>query len=187
MPDLLSERGRALEDKFFAERERQLLDALRAKTEREAVSAELAHQTGIADQGLVQRLVGLGLSPDTLAAFNVVPMLMVAWGDDLMDAAEREAILEEAVASGISRESSAFTLLSGWLTRAPNPELVDAWRAFHSHLDGHLSEEERRALREDLLGRAERIARVSGGFLGIGAVSADERRTLDDLKATLGG
>jgi hypothetical protein len=80
MSDLLSERGRALEDKFFAERDRQLLDAIRQKAEAEHATAALGQQTGVNDGPLLVKLVQLGVRVDTLAAFAVVPLLHVAWG-----------------------------------------------------------------------------------------------------------
>ena len=183
----LSDRGRALEDKFFAERERQLLEALRAKAEAKESAEVLASETGIQDAPLLARMVALGVRADTLAAFAVVPLLHVAWGDDLLDTAEREAIEREALGSGISRESGAFTLLSAWLTREPNRELFDAWKQFHADLAPLLTGEEREALAADLLGRCERVARASGGILGIGAVSASERAALAELRSILTG
>lgn len=185
MSDLLSERGRALEDKFFAERDRQLLDAIRQKAEAEEATAALGQQTGVNDGPLLTKLVKLGVRVDTLAAFAVVPLLHVAWGDDVLDASERQAILLEATASGLSGDSPAYQLLEGWLTRSPNPDLFEAWRAFHADLVPLLTKEDRAALADDLLSRCERVARASGGVFGIGAVSSGERAALAQLRSLL--
>jgi hypothetical protein len=185
MSDLLSERGRALEDKFFAERDRQLLDAIRLKAEAEQATSALGEQTGVTDGPLLTKLVQLGVRVDTLAAFAVVPLLHVAWGDDVLDTSERQAILLEAASSGLSSESPAFALLEAWLTRSPNRDLFVAWRAFHADLVPLLTVEDRQSLADDLLTRCERVARASGGVFGIGAVSSGERAALAELKALL--
>jgi hypothetical protein len=112
-------------------------------------------------------------------------LLFVAWGDELLDTAEREAILVEAAAMGILPGSPAAALLDGWLQRAPQAGLVDAWKAFHVALAATVSPADRAAFAAATLSRAERIARASGGLLGIGAVSSGERAALTELRGIL--
>lgn len=185
MSDILHERGKALEDIFFAERDRQLLAALKAAADREAAAAQLGALTGVHDAALLARVAELGLSPATFAAFSIVPLLFVAWGDELLDTAEREAILVEAAAMGILPGSPAAALLEGWLQRAPQAGLVEAWKAFHVALAATVSPADRAAFAAATLARAERIARASGGLLGIGAVSSGERAALTELRGLL--
>jgi hypothetical protein len=184
--DSLHERGKVLEDLFFAGREQQLLAALKAKKEQEHSIEEIASHTGIADQGVLERVTAMGVSVDSLAAFNIVPLLAVAWGDNVMDAAEREAILLEAIADGMKSSDNSYKLLESWLTRAPNAELVSAWKDFYGQLQGLLSADERASLKASILERARRIARTSGGFLGMGAVSEGERNAIEELESILG-
>jgi hypothetical protein len=186
MSDILHERGKALEDIFFAERDRQLLAALKAAADREAAAAQLGALTGVTDAALLARAAGLGLSPATFAAFSIVPLLFVAWGDELLDTAEREAILVEASAMGILPGSPAAALLDGWLQRSSNAELIEAWKAFQTALSGTLSAADRASISAITLARAERVARASGGVLGIGAVSGGERAALAELRGLLG-
>jgi|JI7StandDraft_1071085.scaffolds.fasta_scaffold481539_1 hypothetical protein len=186
MSDALTERGRALEDMFFAARDQERVAALRARAELEGAAASLSQQTLVEDEAVLHRVVGLGVTVETLAAFSVVPLLYVAWGDRVLDPAERDAIVAEAVAAGIETGSAAHDLLQSWLTRSPNPELFEAWRAFHAELAPHLSERERGALKEDILSKAARVARASGGFLGFGSVSAAEQAALRQLETLLG-
>jgi hypothetical protein len=186
MSDALTERGRALEDLFFAERDQQRLAALKAKAKVAEAAAALARYTHIEDEQVLARVAELGITVETLAAFSIVPMLFVAWGDRILDAAERDAILVEAVAAGIESDSPAHELLKSWLTRSPNPDLFEAWKSFHAELSPHLSERERLALKEDIVAKAGRVARASGGFLGFGSVSAAEQAALTKLEELLG-
>ncbi|MCB9666367.1 MAG: hypothetical protein H6732_19810 [Alphaproteobacteria bacterium] len=182
--DPLHDRGKTLEDIFFAERDRQLLVAIKEKAAKQQAAVDLAALTGIQNGEVLDRLADLGLTPDTLAAFAIVPLLYVAWADEVLDDGEAEAILLEARAVGMRDDGPGYALLQSWLSRAPRPELFDAWRSYHQALRPHLTSVERQALHDDLLEKARRIARSSGGLFGLGSVSADERealRKLDEL------
>ena len=85
MSDALTERGRALEDMFFAARDQERVAALRARAELEGAAASLSQQTLVEDEAVLHRVVGLGVTVETLAAFSVVPLLYVAWGDRVLD------------------------------------------------------------------------------------------------------
>lgn len=184
--DSLHDRGKTLEDIFFAERDRQLIQALKDKAAKDKAAVDLGKLTGIQSAEVLAKVAGLGVTADSLAAFAIVPLLYVAWADSVLDTAEREAILLEAAAMGLDDDSPGYTLLQGWLTREPHPELFTAWRTFHAALAPHLSETERASLKTDLMDKARRIARSSGGLLGLGSVSADEREALRKLDELLG-
>lgn len=183
--DPLHARGKTLEDLFFEERDRELLRRLREKAQTEATVADLRALTGIQDAAVLEHIAGLGVSTDSLAAFSLVPLLSIAWADRVLDAAERAAILVEARAMGLAEGSPALALLEGWLSREPKEELVKAWQDFHRALAARLSAEDRASLRADLTEKAGRIARASGGLLGVGAVSNAERDALARLAALL--
>jgi hypothetical protein len=181
----LGDRGKALEGKFFHEREQQQIARLREQKAREAAVDELADIVGVKDEALLSRMVELGVTPMTLVAFNVVPMLHVAWSDRQLDEQERKSILLEATDMGVKSTSPAYALMESWLSERPRPELFEAWKAYHAELRQHLSAAERQELRRTTLERAETVARASGGLLGIGSVSGDERAALQELDRIL--
>lgn len=183
--DALHDRGKTLEDLFFADRDRQLILAMKEKAARQQAALDLGALTGIQSPEVLASLADLGLTPDTLAAFAIVPLLYVAWADDVLDDGEATAILLEARALGMREDGPGYGLLQSWLSRAPRPELFDAWRAYHQALRPHLTVVERKALHDDLLEKARRIARSSGGLFGLGSVSADEREALRKLEELL--
>lgn len=183
--DALHARGKTLEDLFFEERDRELLRKLREKAEAEQAVADLAGLTGVQNTAVLSRIVAIGVQPHTLAAFSLVPLLYVAWADRVLDAKEREAILVEARALGLTEDSGAFKLLEGWLSREPQDELFEAWKAFHGVLEPHLSASDKAEIKADLVEKARRIARASGGLLGVGAVSGAERTAIERLESLL--
>lgn len=183
MSDSIKERGRALEGLFFAERERDLLNRIRARQTQEQSIEELMELTGIRDRGVLRSVTDQGVTPESLAAFSVVPMLAVAWGDGVLDHHERSTIMLEAVALGIEQDSAGFLLLSSWTLRNPSRDLVGAWTQFTKALVPLLSDEAKAHMKVDVLHRARRVARSSGGVLGFGTVSKPEREVLADLEA----
>lgn len=185
MTDSLTERGRALEEKFFAERERKVVQQMKEQQAQQQAVADLGLLTGVDDEGMLKRLVGLGVRPESYVAFELAPLLHVAWGDGVLDAKERNAILLEALEMGVAKDSAAYQMLENWLTRSPNYDIIEAWRAFHAELAASLSEEERNNMCKRILERAERVARASGGFLGFGAVSKHEMQALQELESWL--
>jgi hypothetical protein len=185
MVDPLSERGKALVDRFFAERDRQLVDALQAKATTAENAAELKQATGIQDDAVISALSALGLSGDTLAALSIVPMLAIAWSDRVLDEAERAAVLLECVDMGLREGSESHAMISGWLKSSPDDALVEAWSHYWAALKPVLGAAEAARLREDVLERARRVARASGGLLGIGATSGAERQGLAWLESVL--
>lgn len=183
--DSLGDRGKALESKFFHDREAEQIARLRNQRSKDAAVSELAEITGFVDQGVLRKIVDLGVTPMTLAAFSIVPMLHVAWSDRVLDAAERKSILLEATSAGLKSTSPAYALLESWLTEKPNPDLFDAWREYHLALAQHLSDEERAVLKSEIVAKAEKVARASGGILGIASVSSEERQALTELEKVL--
>lgn len=181
----LGERGRALEGKFFHEREQDQIDHFRAQQAKKTAISELADITGFADTSVLEKIVDLGVTPMTLVALSIVPMLHVAWADRQLDEHERKSILLEATAMGLKSTSPGYALLESWLTERPNPDLFAAWKAYHQALREHLTADERASFREQTLERAEKVARASGGFLGFASVSGEEKSALDQLRAVL--
>ncbi len=180
--ELLGDRRKALEESFFAKENQKLRARLSAqKATREAREA-LSQACGISDEAVLDRLVKLGVAPETLAALSLVPLIEVAWADGKLDDKEREAVLAGASSSGVSEDSPARELLEGWLARKPAAALREAWDAYITELVATLSPDERQALKRELLGRARAVAEAAGGLLGLGSISKEEAAVLDRLE-----
>lgn len=174
---------KALNDKFFEEIDRQLLAELRSDLEAGTRIEALSAATGIADANLLTELVHLDIHPETLAAFRMVPLLMVAWSDRILQKQERDTLLELAGRHGIQPGTASYQLLNDWLQREPPAELFAAWKEYVEELCEVLTPAAVSALRSEVVGQAETVAEAAGGFLGIGATNKEEKEVLDSVKA----
>jgi hypothetical protein len=182
MDDLLTEQGRILEEMFFRKHEVEVRERIRRIEQAEQDRGRLAQVSGIHDFRVLDKLLSLGVSADMLSSLAVVPLVEVAWADGKLDEAERVAVLAGAEAIGIDRESIDFALLDVSLAHRPPEDLLAVWIQYVRGLCATLSEAQRRALKADLIGRARQVAEASGGFLGLGKVSSEERAVLAKME-----
>lgn len=178
----LEQPGRTLSQAFFTEGTKPYREQLRVKEQERAAVDALREASDIDDEALLASLAGLGIRVETLAALTMIPIVEVAWADGHMDSKEREAILSGAQSTGIDVDSPSYGLLSLWTEEKPAPALTDAWRGFISALGKELTDEERGRMRDRIVGRARAVAEAAGGFLGVGAVSREERAVLEALE-----
>ncbi len=181
-PPTLVASGRELEDSFFLQEDRLLIERLKALRKMEETREALAQASGIRDAQVLQRLVELGVRPESVAPLALVPVVEVAWADGKVDARERQAVLQAAEARGIRAGAIEHELLESWLARRPRPQLLEAWQHYVAGLLPELTPAQREGLRDELLGRARAVAEASGGFLGLGnKVSPQEAAVLDRM------
>jgi hypothetical protein len=176
--------ARLLEEAFFLEQDRVLVDRLSAMRKLAETKEALSSVSGITNDAILSKLVQLNVKPETLAALAAVPLVEVAWADGKIEAAEREAVLKHANGLGILPDSVEHALLERWLTHRPEPNLMTAWQTCLQGLCESLNPEERALLRQELLHATRSTAEAAGGFLGVGRISASEKRVLDSLAAS---
>lgn len=175
--EFLGERRRVLEDSFFAERDRGLMEKLKKQVKREA----LADACGIQNSAALESLVNANISPETITALTLVPLIAVAWADGSIAPEERDAIRLATESAGIEAGSICQQLLDAWLAKPPGPELVEAWKGYIQAFSSSASPAAVETLRDDVLGHASAIAAAAGGVLGIGSISKREKAVIDDL------
>src|SRR5688500_14462776 len=123
--DPLAKRGRALEDDYFRKKDRELIEKIRQAGAAERVRKDLGHKAGLDDPQLVQELLDLGFTPDTVPLLPLVPIIQMAWAEGGITKPERELILRLARSRGIEVGSAADRQLTEWLASQP-PEAVFA-------------------------------------------------------------
>lgn len=184
--DHLKHSGKSLEDAFFMEQDLRLREELAHKREEEHAKQALIQASGIDDEEVLDTLNKMGITPNTLTAFSLVPMVAVAWADRVLDHEERAAILKAAHAQGVCEGSASYQLLQGWLEKRPQESVFEAWRAYAHALTQSLEGSAREKLKCGIIGRARAVAEASGGFLGLGnKISQVEAKVLDDLERAL--
>ena len=183
--DAFNERRKALENEFFYQVDEKLLTAMKAKTVAETNRRQLGEATGIADSELLDELFAAGASAETVAAISLVPLILVAWADGKMDPEEREPIVNAAIDQAILSGSPGAELLEHWLNAEPKGELASTWKHYITAIMEQMSDEAKVLLRSDILMRAKAVANASGGILGFGKVSSEEKRVIAELEQAL--
>ncbi|GIW93181.1 MAG: hypothetical protein KatS3mg110_1222 [Pirellulaceae bacterium] len=180
--NIFEQRRKALEEAFFAKRNQELLDALRAQLTNEQLKKRLSEISGIQDPQVLEHLVQAGVRPETLMALSLVPLVMVAWADDIVQDGERRIILKAAEQEGLKPQDEAYRLLQAWLDEKPEDRLLQDWRAYVAALRQRVSPETLQALRSRIIGQAKRIARAAGGFYGFLSTTEAEERLIQQLE-----
>lgn len=183
--DAFKERGRALEEEYFRRKEQELIAKMREKAAADIARQELGARTGVADAQLLADLQELGYTADTISLLHVVPLVQMAWAEGHVSMRERDLIMEAARARGIEAGTAADRLLQQWLTSRPSDDLfTTTLRAIGAMLKSR-PEAEREASEKDLVSYLTSIASASGGVLGWGAVSDEERAVLTRITQEL--
>lgn len=184
MADPLRERARSLEEQFFAEKEEELIEALRRKSAKLAGRQAIAEASGLQDETVIAELMRLEITAETLTALRLVPLVEIAWADKRLDEKEKKAILAAASQAGVEEGSPSHALLEAWMATPPEDSLMEAWKFVVASLRGTLTYDAVVEVRDQLLGGAQKVAEASGGVLGLGQkISSAEQKMLDELRA----
>ena len=179
---LFEERRKSLEEEFFHRENQRQLEKLRQVRGMEQSREELSQASGIQNEVILDRLLELGITAQTVAALAVVPLVEVVWADGHLDEKEKQAFLRAAGQFGLSAGSVNYDLLESWLSKRPDRRLRQAWREYIQGLCDALKPEQREVLKSDLLRRARNMAEASGGILGLGSkISKAEMDMLEEL------
>ena len=183
--DSLAERGRALEEDYFRKKDRELIEKMRSAQLATDARANLAAATRLQDPAVLQELHDLGFTPDTVGLLPLIPALEAAWAEGGVTAAERQLLMSLARARGIAEGTPADAQLTDWTSRRPDEAIfARANRLIRALLDaGGLGD----TTSDDIVRQAEQIAAASGGILGLGRVSAEEKALLAKLSQDLKG
>lgn len=182
MDGSLFERGKALEDRFFSEKDKQLLDQLKAEMATEEIRHSLAAACGIENEHVLDALIANKISAESLTSVALIPLIAVAWADGQMASQERKAILQAAKDAGIESGTAAYSLLESWLNTKPQAELLQSWKSYIAAMKQTLDETTLKQLKNSVIGRAKQVANAAGGILGIGATSDDEAQVIAELE-----
>ena len=178
---------RSREEEYFRRKDRELVEKLRQAGEASAARRALEASSGIHDPEMLQELEALGFTPDTVSLLPIVPIVQVAWAEAGVSDDERALIVQFARERGVADGSVADQQLQLWLTERPSEEVFSrATRLIRAMLD-HPEGQAKPLTIEDLVHRCEEIAAASGGILGFGKISGQERALLGRIQSALKG
>ena len=174
------------EDEYFHRRDRELMEQKRrAEAEVDARQA-LASALGVTNDELMRRLQAQGITPELTVLLPWLPAIQVAWLKSLTSA-ERDWLVDHIKTTQTpALDAAAQARLGEWLSASPSDELYLAARQALALQIGTLGPDAAQALRDKVLNAARGVSAASGGILGIGSVSADEKAAIDALARQLG-
>lgn len=174
----------SLEDAFFIKRDAELIEQQRRIAKMHRSRAALSDVSGITNPEVLDKLLELEITPQTLASLAVVPLVEVAWADGHVDAREHKAVLDAAKLNGFEKGDPDYALLDNWLNHRPSDKLLHAWVHYIRGLCETLEPSEIRALQVELTGRARKVAEAAGGILGMALkVSPKENAVLKKMES----
>lgn len=179
--DAFSRRGDALENQFFANLDRKLIEQLREKADAESLANALGIQVG----PLATSLLKAGVSPQAALALRFVPMVLVAWADGRIEPEEASVVQQATTKLGVQSDSPAGQLLASWLKSPPPADMIGLWSEYARNLFEHLSASEAEMLRQSIVQEIHAVAETAGGVLGWGAVSTGESKVMQAIENAL--
>ena len=173
------------EEDYFRKKDLELIERMRRAAAADQARRELGEKTGLADPALLTELQELGFTPETIALLPLVPVVQMAWAEGGVTPAEHTLVVDLARKRGIEADSAADRQLSDWLALRPARHVFDGAVRLISAMVGTPSEAAASLTADDVIKSAEAIASASGGLLGIGKVSAEERAILGQIQTAL--
>ena len=175
--------GRTMEDLFFQAHDQHMIETRRELEKMQETKENLSKVSGIKNEAVLAKLVALDIRPEILATLFAIPLIEVAWADGEMHEMERSKLLAYADKAGLMNKKIDPKIISVWLKQRPDPALMEAWVHYIQALSAQLSEENRRALKDEVMTDARNIAQAAGGFLGFRTISEAEQNMLVKLEA----
>lgn len=183
--DAFGTRRRGLEEDYFRRREQELVEKIRLRAEEQAGRRRLAETTGVTNEDILTDLQALGYTAETVRLLHLLPLVQIAWAEGDVSDRERGLIVEAARSHGVEPGSEADRQLADWLSTRPSEDFFGrTLRIIPAILEAGPSEE-REARHRSLLDYCSAIASASGGLLGFGKVSDEERRLLSRISEEL--
>jgi hypothetical protein len=185
--DIFVEREHWLEEEYFRKKNQELIEKMHERKAREEDLRRMSEVTGINDQDVLEALQGLGFTADTVLLLYIVPLVEVAWAEGGVADRERDLIFKFAQSRGVEPGGAAHQKLSQWLEEKPSERFFEnALHAIRVVLE-LLPAEQREASRRDLIAYCSHIAAVvSGGILGPGQITDEERMLIAHIATEIG-
>jgi hypothetical protein len=184
--DAFGDRRKSLEEQFFKDKDRQLMEKMRGELAALEHRRQLAHVSGIVEERVLDNLVKAGVTAETLAAVVLIPMVEVAWVDGSVSPEERDAVLNAAAAQGMKPDTAPYEILRSWLTTRPDKQIGAAWKDYVREVSKLMPKDSVASMKKSMIDRATRVAEAAGGFLGMATISKAERATIDEFAKAFG-
>ena len=182
---VLELRRRGLEESFFAKENARLIEKIRTDAREKEERRHLAELLGDGNESLIDSLIALGIDRETIPALTLVPLIYVAWADQILETKEIEAVISAAEKLGMKQGGTGMQLLTSWLHQKPGDELKAVWSSYYQELSKQLSDSDRDKLVEQVMGFVKQVAEAAGGILGNFSISSSEKSVIKEFEQAM--
>ena len=179
--NILSDLRKAKEEEYFHKKEKELIEKMRQRVLKEQERHDLSEFFLIEDAEILDVLQQLGYSRDTIFLLFLVPVIHVGWIDGQVTEQEREAILEIARQRGLEAGAPAEAMLLDWLNNRPSDEFFEKTLRLIRDILKTRPPVVKDIREQSLAYYCNVVASASGGFLGFGRVSVEQRELIDKI------
>jgi hypothetical protein len=183
--DMFRLRGVYLEEEYIGRKEFELLEKLKAVFQRKVDKESIRKATGITNEQVLDRLVAMQLNGELMGAFQLYPLVEIAWADGDLSESEARSVLAAGEKQGVLPGSRAYRMLEDRLHKGPDPEARKIWFLYAEELKKFLSPRELETFRNDLLERARGIVAATGHLERLLIDVGGERKILAAIKNAL--
>lgn len=176
----IRERGRALEEEWAQRWAREAVAKLRTSRLEDEERRRLAEAMQIGSPELITRMRALGFDAESAGLLFLVPLVGMSGADGTVSYAERALVKDMARRGDLQPGSRAWSILDGWLLEPPPREALAEMMALLRDVLAAMPVDRGHEVRRRLRSALDRVGRVSGGFLGLRALSRAERRFLGE-------
>jgi hypothetical protein len=160
--DIFQKREMYLEQEYFRKKEFELLEKLKKVFQKNVDKESIRKATGVTNERLLDRMVEMQLNGELMAAFQLYPLVEIAWADGDLSEREATSVLAAGEKQGIRPGTRAYEMLDQRLHRGPDPEARKIWFLYAEELKKALSPSELQMFRNDLLDRARAVVAATG-------------------------
>jgi hypothetical protein len=183
--DIFQKREMYLEQEYFRKKEFELLEKLKAVFQKKVDKESISKATGITNEQLLDRLVEMQLNGELMGAFQLYPLVEIAWADGDISESEAKSVLAAGEKQGVRPGSRAYRMLEDRLHEGPDPEARKIWFLYAEELKKVLSPRELKTFRDDLLERARGIVAATGHLERLLIDVGGERKVIAAIEKAL--
>jgi hypothetical protein len=183
--DIFQQRETYLEEEYFRKKEHALLEKLKKVFQAKVDKDSIRKATGVTDEQLLDRLVEIQLNGEMMRAFELYPLVEIAWADGNLSDSEARSVLAAGEKRGLTPGSTGYQRLLDRLHEGPDPELRKVWFMYAEELRKILSPDELKKFRDDLLERARGIVAATGHLERLVANVGGERKVIAAIERAL--
>jgi site-specific DNA-cytosine methylase len=184
--DTFAELRHSQEEKYFIQKEQELIKQLRRRIGLENELENISHTKEVVTEELLRDLQELGYTRKTLSLLHIVPLVYVAWSEGFVTDRERQLIFSISRARGIEENSAAESKLKAWLEESPTEEFFQKSLGIIQTVLHALPPEEEAVEKLELVKECRQVAEVSRNLLEYwGAITPSEQEAINHVAEEL--